>query len=58
MQATRLSLRWLDSRRRAFARHPECETFDELNAVLKSEHPECTTPSELQAAIERDNERR
>ena len=56
MQAMRLCTRWLLSRKRAFVRHPECETLPALEAVLKAEHPECETAAELQAAIERDNE--
>ena len=56
VQAMRLCTRWLLSRQRAFARHPECETLPELEAALKADHPECGTAGQLQTAIERDNE--
>jgi hypothetical protein len=56
MQASRLSLRWTLSRKRAFARHPECGTLPDLEAALRSEHPESKTAGELQIAIERDNQ--
>jgi hypothetical protein len=55
MQAMRLSMRWLNSRRCAFARHPEFDTMPELEAFFRDRY-QCETPAELQRAIERDNE--
>ncbi|HEY2711084.1 MAG TPA: hypothetical protein VGI60_01110 [Chthoniobacterales bacterium] len=53
-KATRLSMRWLNSRREAFARHPEFTTRPELENFFRERY-QCETPAELQRAIEREN---
>lgn len=53
-KAMLLSHRWLDSRRQAFARHPEFTTRPELEDFFCKRY-QCATPAELQRAIEDEN---